>query len=81
MRVSTFTEIDRKSLDLIKRCGGFVTINLTDGEPQLESDTQISKYRLDRLIAHQMVIPSGDSLFGSPPQTYRVVEHECFSEL
>lgn len=69
----TLTETDKKCLDLIRQCGGFVTI--VDCQPHLETYTQISNYRLDRLIALGLLTPSDDALFdGVPPQTYRIKE-------
>jgi len=62
------TEKDKEAFSLIKKCG-FVRIDY-DGEPCLETYSQISRFRFRRLVAHGLLKPGGDSMFGLQPQTY-----------
>lgn len=64
-------EIDLGALWLIRRCG-FIT--LEDGEPRLESDTQIDRTIFDRLLADGRIAPSGDAMFGCQSQTFKAVD-------
>lgn len=64
------TELDREALGSIAKCG-FIGVDNT-GEPFLETNIQVRRYRLSRLIALELVIPSNDALFGGT-QTYYTV--------
>lgn len=69
-RIGAITALDLNALSAVKRVG-FVGVDLK-GEPWLESDTQISPWRLSRLIAHGFLYSSEDGLLDEVPQTYRV---------
>lgn len=69
MRVVNITELDKEALAVIARAG-FVTFD--NDEPCLETDRQITALRFHRLLAHGLIVPSGDALFpGANSQTYK----------
>jgi len=68
------TPYDLAALNLIC-ANGFVGLD-AEGEPFLESDRQITRLRLQRLIAFGLLISNEDALaapIGRAPQSYRPV--------
>jgi hypothetical protein len=63
---------DLAIVGLIKKTG-FVQVGL-DGEPRLETHTQITDKTFWRLVAKGYLAPAGDALFQGMTQTYRPVE-------
>jgi hypothetical protein len=67
--MAMITEEDRKAFELVKKTG-FVRLDF-DGLPYLQSYSQISRYRFDRLVKLGLLVPNNDALFeGAQPQTY-----------
>ena len=65
------TKLDKKAIDLIAM-NGVVGVDLK-GEPWLESNRQITKFRLRRLIELGKLVPNNDALFGES-QTWRLAK-------
>jgi hypothetical protein len=70
-------EEDQRKTDLaaigLIRKSGFVRLE-SDGEPRLETNTQIDAKTFRRLVAKGYLEPAGDALFRGMTQTYRPVE-------
>lgn len=71
------TEHDNRALRLIADNGGIV--GFADGEPFLESNSQISPYRFNRLIAFGYLTPNGDAMFAAQSQTYQLRPGEGYA--
>lgn len=68
----TLTAKDSAALDLIRACG-HVRLG-SNGEAALESDSQVTAYRVHRLASLGLLEPSGDTLFADvPSQTFKPV--------
>jgi len=65
------TAHDRKTLAAIQECG-FVGMN-ADGEPYLESSKTVSPFRVNRLVALGLLLPSGDTLFDRGGHPHRLI--------
>lgn len=64
-------ERDEAALALISRCG---FVSLLDGEPVLQTHTQIAKLSFDRLLAAGRLIPNNDAMFDVASQTFKPAE-------
>lgn len=67
------TDSDRHMLKLVRKCG-FIGVD-ERGQPYLETDSQITEYRVRRLLALRLIESSGDGLLDSgKPQSYKLTE-------
>jgi len=63
------TELDLDALSAVRKTG---FVGVEQGRVFLETNTQITQFRLDRSLAHGFLISSEDGLLSGYPQTYRV---------
>jgi hypothetical protein len=63
------TALDIDALLAVKKAG---FVGVEQGGVFLETNTQITQFRLDRLLAHGFLVSSEDGLLDGCAQTYRV---------
>ena len=66
------TDLDQEALELVRK-SGFVTVDTEDGLC-LETDGELTVFRLGRLVALGKLVPNGDGLFEGITQTYRIAD-------